>query len=106
PPPPPPPAPPPPVLMTTVSTEAQSLDGSGSEAAPETHALLVSVPAVLASTATWMVAVSPGAMDPRSQVTVLPAWVQVPWEGIACRNVVPAGRLSVTTTSPSVSGPL
>src|SRR5437660_9399020 len=73
-----------------------------------TEALLVIVPAALASGTTLiaMLELLPLASVPTWQVTVPDDSPQVPWDGVAETKLTPAGRVSVTVTPPAFAGPL
>ena len=81
---------------------------SGSNVDESTVAVLVTVPAVEASTVTLTVTVAPAPAGsvPRAQVTFPLTLVQgLPWEGEALTKVRPGGKSSVTVTSWASDGP-
>src|SRR5947208_3128283 len=88
-----------------VSSEAESLDGSGSAWSPRTAAVAVIVPGWVVDAATWTVVTAPASSEPRSQVTVPEVSWQVPWSGEADTNAVVGSRASVRETPVAGSDP-
>src|SRR5687768_9763081 len=90
---------------TAVNAEPALLSGVGSSSGVlATVAVLANVPKAGGVMTSVIVAVPPLAIAPRVQVTVVVP-EQLPCDGVAETNVVPAGRMSVTTTFDAVSGP-
>lgn len=84
---------------------AALLAGFGSSVAEETVAVLETDPPGVATRAVIVtVAVAALTRVPSEQVTVAVP-LQVPWDGVALTNVIPAGRVSVTVTPVAVAGP-
>src|SRR5262245_66333149 len=79
---------------------------AGIDAVPELVSVVLLATSLFTVTTIVIVALPPLAIVPRSAVTVPPAWVTVPWLGVAETNVVPAGRVSVTLTPGASLGPL
>lgn len=71
-----------------------------------TVAIFVAVPGAPARVSIVTVAVAPLFIDPSKQVTVPPAWEQVPCVVESCSQVTSLGRGSVTVTLVAVAGPL
>jgi hypothetical protein len=91
---------------TVVVAEAELLAGLGSASLALTVAVLVTVPTVVGVALTVTVAAAPEESDPRLQVSVPEAKVQLPWVEDAELKPTPAGRASVTTTPVAAEGPL
>jgi hypothetical protein len=92
--------------LTVVLALAELLDVLESVSLAVTLTELVMVPAVVAVTTMDTVELLPLAREPRSQVTVLPDWLQLPWLGVADTKVTPEGRVSVRVTPEALQGPL
>ena len=92
---------------TWVVADAELLAEFGSDSLALILAVLVIVTGFAGAFTTMViVAVAPMASEPTMQVTVLEAWVQVPWVELAETNVTPAGRVSVTVVPVAPFGPL
>ena len=82
------------------------LAGFGSVCVADTVAVLDTTPGVDAVVSTRViVALPPFDNVPTAQDTVVVP-LHDPWDGVAETNVVPAGRVSVTTTLFALPGPL
>src|SRR4029077_8852800 len=81
------------------------LAGARSCCAPETLTEFVMVPVAVGVTTTLTVASKAEASDPKLHVTILFAWLQLPWDGVADTKLVPPGRLSARITPEASCGP-
>src|ERR1700760_2999433 len=91
--------------MVVMVEVAVLLAGLGSLLDVVTVAVLDSGPAVDGVVMVRLIVAEPAlAIVPRLQVTVVVP-LQVPWLGVADVKVVPAGRMSVTTTFAAAPGP-
>ena len=89
---------------TVVVTEAELLPLTGSVSNLVTLAELVFTPRLVGVTRIVTVA-EPGLLTSPSEHVTVVAPVQLPCEGVALENVMPAGRVSVTRTLVAASGP-
>src|SRR5918996_5433256 len=92
--------------FTVVFSVAVLLGVSGSGSFAPTDAVSVMVPACEVVTTMVTVAVSPPATDPRLQVTVPPARLQLPWLLVEDTYCVVGSSWSVSVTPVAVPGPL
>ena len=90
------------IVVVSVSVLFAAL---GSVVALVTLTMLVMVPVAIGVT-TMATGVLVTAMVPRSQVTMPPDSLQLPWPGVADTKVTLAGKVSVRVTAVELAGPL
>src|SRR5437867_11771159 len=84
--------------ITEVTCEPTLSPGFASASFPATDATTTKVPATLASVARLTVALAPFVREPIEQMIRPLALLQLPWLGVADKNVSDAGSVFVNTT--------